>query len=90
MVDPEAVGEAGLHIAPPEEDLVVHDCRVVRLGNLPRMVVAGSSFVGVAVAVAAEVHEERNVLNITVAGVADFADRGYIARNIVVEEVLRV
>ena len=82
-------GEADPHIAAPEEGLV-HGCRVDHLGNLPRMVVVGSSFEGVVVAAAVEVHVEDNVPNTPVVGAVDSAvDRDCMPRN-TVEEDLRV
>jgi hypothetical protein len=87
--DPVIAGEAHPHIAALEEDLV-HDCRVGHLGNLPRMVVVDSSFEGVVVAVAVEVHEEHNVPNTPVVGAVDSAaDRDCMPHN-TVEEDLRV
>jgi len=82
-------GEVDPHIAAPEEGLV-HGCRGGHLGNLLRMVVVDSSFEGVVVAVAEEVHEEDNVPNTPVVGAVDSAaDRDCMPRN-TVEEDLRV
>lgn len=82
-------GEVDPHIAAPEGGLV-HGCRVGHLGNLLRMVVVDSSFEGVVVAVAEEVHEEDNVPNTPVVGAVDsVADRDCMPRN-TVEEDLRV